>query len=144
MRLAVLASGTGTLLEAILADGLDVVLVVVDRPCRAVEVAEAAGVPVAELLRDSFRKDFDRPAYTERVVAALREADVDLVVVGRDAFRLWVPEAFYVRGVNTRPLGDGTTWVAPALDPARRAAQELVGRPVHIQAMARWFLERIE
>jgi hypothetical protein len=31
--------------------------------------------------------------------------------------------------------------VAPALDPARRAAQELVGRPVNIQAMARWFLE---
>lgn len=68
-------------------------------------------------------------------------SDLDLVLVGPDAFRLWVPEAFYVRGVNTHPLSDRTAWVAPELDPARRAAQTLAGRPVNIQAMARWFLE---
>jgi hypothetical protein len=68
-------------------------------------------------------------------------SDLDMVLVGADAFRLWDPKAFYLRGVNTWPLSDKTPWVAPALDPARRAAQELVGRPVNIQAMARWFLE---
>ena len=105
VRLAVLASGTGTLLEAILADGLEVVLVVVDRPCRAVEVSEAAGVPVAQLLRDSFGKDFHRPAYTERVIAALEDTDVDLVAIagfGTVLSPAFV-EAFSGRVLNTHP-----------------------------------------
>jgi hypothetical protein len=67
-------------------------------------------------------------------------SDLDIVLVGRDALQLWIPDAFYVRWVNTIPLSDETRWVAPGLDPAREAAQALVGRPVHIQAMARWFL----
>jgi hypothetical protein len=67
-------------------------------------------------------------------------SDLDIALVGRDALQLWVPDAFYVRWVNTIPLSDETRWVAPGLDPARAAAQALVGRPVHIQAMARWFL----
>ena len=68
-------------------------------------------------------------------------SDLDLVLVGRDAFKLWTPESFYFPGVNTHPLSDQTPWVAPSLEPARRAAQAMVGRPVNIQAMARWFLE---
>ena len=67
-------------------------------------------------------------------------SDLDIVLVGRDALQLWLPDAFYVRWVNTIPLSDQTRWVAPGLDPAREAAQALVGRPVNIQAMARWFL----
>ena len=50
MGLAVLASGSGTLLEAILAAGLRPLVVVSDRPCRALDVATAAGVP-ARLVR---------------------------------------------------------------------------------------------
>ena len=68
-------------------------------------------------------------------------SDLDIVLVGRDALQLWIPNGFYVRWVNTIPLSDETRWVAPGLDPAREAAQVLVGRPVHIQAMARWFLK---
>ena len=45
MRIGVLASGGGSNLEAILAAGLPVSVVVVDRPCRATELAEQAGVP---------------------------------------------------------------------------------------------------
>jgi hypothetical protein len=67
-------------------------------------------------------------------------SDLDIVLIGRDALQLWLPDAFYVRWVNTIPLSDRTRWVAPGLDPAREAAQSLVGRPVNIQAMARWFL----
>jgi phosphoribosylglycinamide formyltransferase-1 len=134
VRLAVLASGTGTLLEALLADGLDVVLVVVDRPCRAVEVAEAAGVPVAQVLRDSFAEDFDRPAYTERVVAALREADVDLVAIagfGTILSPAFV-EAFPGQVLNTHPsllpAFPGWKAVQAALD----AGAEVTGCTVHV------------
>jgi hypothetical protein len=68
-------------------------------------------------------------------------SDLDLVLIGDDAFRHWVRGAFYLPGVNTIPSSDRTPWVAPELESARRAAQFLVGRPVNIQAMARWFLE---
>jgi phosphoribosylglycinamide formyltransferase-1 len=65
VRLAVLASGSGTILEAILADGLPVVVVVVDRPCRATEIASAAGITAVVVERDSFGADFDRNSYSE-------------------------------------------------------------------------------
>jgi len=68
-------------------------------------------------------------------------SDLDIVLVGPHAFQHWVADAFYLAGVNTVPLSDKNPWVAPGLDPARRAAQALVQRPVNIQAMARWFLE---
>jgi phosphoribosylglycinamide formyltransferase-1 len=134
VRLAVLASGTGTLLEAILADGLDVVLVAVDRPCRAVEVAEAAGVPVAQLLRDSFGKDFDRPAYTERVIAALQEADVDLIAIagfGTILSPAFV-EAFPGQVLNTHPslLPAFPGW--KAVEAALDAGAEVTGCTVHV------------
>lgn len=72
--IVVLASGTGTLLEAILdaADAEDypasVVGVVADRPCRAIEVAQARGIPVAVVAPTSFsdRSRWDR-ALTEAV-----------------------------------------------------------------------------
>jgi len=68
-------------------------------------------------------------------------SDLDLVLLGDDAMALWHPEAFYIPGVNTYPLYDEQRWVAPGLDPARSAAQEVAGRPVAVQAMARWFLD---
>jgi hypothetical protein len=68
-------------------------------------------------------------------------SDLDVVLVGPHVFDCWAPEAIYVGRLNTLPLSEATAWAAPALEPARAAAQALVGRPVHIQAMARWFLE---
>jgi hypothetical protein len=68
-------------------------------------------------------------------------SDLDLVLIGEDAMRSWAPEAFYLPGVNSMPLWDEARWVAPTLDPGRSAAQELAGRPVALQAMAKWFLD---
>ena len=57
MRVGVLASGSGTILEAILAAEVPVDLVVVDRRCRALEIAGDRGVL---LERTDFTKSFDR------------------------------------------------------------------------------------
>jgi phosphoribosylglycinamide formyltransferase-1 len=105
VRLAVLASGSGTILEAILSDGLPVVVVVVDRPCRAIEVGEAAGVPVVIVERDSFGTDFDRAGYSEKVVAALHEHGVDLAVMAGFGTVFAQPffDAFEGRVINTHP-----------------------------------------
>lgn len=105
VRIAVLASGSGTLLEAILADGIDVSLVVVDRPSRAIEVAEAHGVPARLVERTSFGKDFDRAKYTKEVVDVLQEAGIELVVMAGfgTVFAEPIHEAFPNRILNTHP-----------------------------------------
>ncbi len=80
-RVAVLASGTGTILEALLEGGVPVGVVVVDRRCRAEDVAASAGVPSLLVERTEFGPSFDREVYTGRIVAALRTTGVDLVAM---------------------------------------------------------------
>lgn len=81
MRVAVLASGSGTILEAILEAPIAVELVLVDRACGATAVAERHHVAWECIERDRFDAAFDRVAYTERVVKALEAHAVDLVVM---------------------------------------------------------------
>ena len=105
MRIAVLASGSGTLLEAILADQIPVALVVVDRPSRALDVAGAHGVPARLVERTSYGSDFDRVAYTRRVVEVLLGAEIDLVVMAGfgTVFAEPIHEVFEHRILNTHP-----------------------------------------
>ena len=78
MRLAVLASGTGSILDAMVDAGLPVNLVVTDRPCLAVQRAAARGIRATIVGRGSFGDDFDRDAYTRRLVEVLVAADIGL------------------------------------------------------------------
>ena len=105
MRIAVLASGSGTLLEAFVADGIPVALVVVDRPCRATEVAESHRVPAVVVARTSFGADFDRAAYTADVVDVLQRHAIDLVAMAGfgTVFAASIHEAFPHRILNTHP-----------------------------------------
>ncbi|QGG93929.1 phosphoribosylglycinamide formyltransferase [Actinomarinicola tropica] len=133
MRIGVLASGSGTLLEAILADGIPVEVVITDRPCRAVEVAESAGVEAVVVARDSFGADFDRDGYTDRVVAELRARDVELVVMA--GFGTVMPKAaaeFPGRLLNTHPalLPSFKGW--HAVREALAARVKVTGCTVHI------------
>ena len=84
MTLAVLVSGSGTILEAILEAGILVDLVVADRPCRGLEVGEAAGA--ASILLDraehgGFSAEFDRTAYTDDLATLLVDRGVGLVAM---------------------------------------------------------------
>ncbi|MDQ1403946.1 MAG: phosphoribosylglycinamide formyltransferase 1 [Actinomycetota bacterium] len=104
MRIGVLASGSGTILQAILDAGIPVEVVVADRPCAALERAEAAGVPALLVERTDFGKSFDREGYSTEVVEALRKYDVELAVIA--GFGTIVPEAataFPNRILNTHP-----------------------------------------
>ena len=105
MRIAVLASGSGTLLEALLADGIPVALVVVDRPSRALEVASEHGVEARLVERTSYGADFDRVAYTREVVDVLVAADIGLIVMAGfgTVFAEPIHEAFEHRILNTHP-----------------------------------------
>jgi phosphoribosylglycinamide formyltransferase-1 len=78
-RLAVLVSGSGTLLEAMLSEGIAIDLVASDRPCRGLDVAALAGIPAVLVDRKSFGgfgSDFDRDAYSAALADELRHCDL--------------------------------------------------------------------
>src|SRR5262245_714644 len=133
MRIGILASGTGTILQALLDADLPAVVVVVDRPCAATERAERAGVPVEIVERESFGADFDRLAYTHRVVDALERHDVELVAMAGFGTILDKPihDRYPERIVNTHPalLPSFKGW--HAVDDALAAGVKITGVTVH-------------
>ena len=120
MRLGVLASGRGSNLEAILDAGLDVALVVSNRPgVRALEVAGAHGVPTHVLRRSDFE---DAAARDTAIGSALTGAGVELAVLaGWD--QLLRPSYFAA-------FGGRTINVHPSLLPAHGGAG-MMGLEVH-------------
>jgi len=104
VRVGALASGTGSILEAILDAGIAVDLVVSDRRCRALELAEERNVPAELVERTSFGASFDRGAYSDDVVAVLEKHDIDVVLMA--GFGTVIPkavESFPGRMLNTHP-----------------------------------------
>ena len=114
--------------------GLPVSLVLVDRKCRAEQVAGNHGVPCVRIERGDYGPGFERDRYTGLVVDALVAGDVDLVamagfgtVLGAAAF-----DAFPGRILNTHPalLPAFKGWhaVRDALD----AGVDVTGCTVHV------------
>ncbi len=68
------------MLDAIVDAGIAPAVVIADRPCVALDNAGAAGLATELVERTSFAADFDRDAYTSRLVDALKRHDVELVV----------------------------------------------------------------
>lgn len=105
MRVAVLVSGTGSILDALLAADVPVALVLADRRCPALERAERSGVPAVLVARERFDAGFDREAYSARVAEALDAHDIDVVamagfgtILGRAAH-----DRYAGRIINTHP-----------------------------------------
>lgn len=105
MQVGVLASGSGTILRAMLQKGLPIAAVVSDRPCGALEIAADAGIPAVLVARTDFSPNFDRVAYTHEVVDALVAHGVDLVAIAGFGTILSKPfvDAYGGRAVNTHP-----------------------------------------
>ena len=137
MRVGVLASGSGTNLQAMLDHGIPVVVVVADRPCGALDVAREASVAVELLERDDFGPGFDRLAYTHRVVDALGTHGVELVAMAGFGTILEKPihDAFPDRILNTHPalLPAFKGWHAVA--DAFAAGVKITGCTVHIATL---------
>jgi phosphoribosylglycinamide formyltransferase-1 len=129
VRIGVLASGSGTILEAILATDLPVDVVAADRPCRALEVAASAGIPAILIDRATFGgfgSGFDRQAFTRKVTEALVDAGVDVVVMAGFGTVLDRPvhDAFPGRILNTHPA------LLPAF-PGWHAVRDALAAGVH-------------
>ena len=108
MRLAVLVSGSGTILRAMFEAGLPVCVVLSDRPCAGLALAEEHGV-AAELvdrkIYGGFGPAFDRDGFTATVAATLVAHQVDLVAMAGFGTVMTeaVHRAFPDRILNTHP-----------------------------------------
>jgi len=108
VRIGVLVSGSGTILEAIVATDLPVCLVAADRRCRALDVAAAASIRTVLVDRSGFGgfgPAFDREGYTRALVDVLEAAGVDVVVMAGFGTVLDRPvhDAYPGRILNTHP-----------------------------------------
>lgn len=137
IRIAALASGTGTILEALLGAELPIVVVIVDRRCGAEKVAEQAGVPVVLNERTDFSKIFDRDSYTREIVEALDLHGVDVVVMAGFGTVLGakVHERYAGRVLNTHPalLPAFKGW--HAVEAAIEAGVKVTGCTVHLATL---------
>jgi phosphoribosylglycinamide formyltransferase 1 len=108
VRLAVLVSGSGTILRAMFEAGLPVTVVLSDRPCAALALAEEQGA-TAELVDRAayggFGPGFDRDGFTATVAATLVAHQVDLVAMAGFGTVMTeaVHRAFPHRILNTHP-----------------------------------------
>jgi phosphoribosylglycinamide formyltransferase-1 len=137
VKLGVLASGGGTNLAAIVAAGLAITVVIVDRPCAALDVAAGAGIASELVARESFGPDFDRVAYSYRVVDALKRHEIEVVAMAGFGTVLAAPilDAFAGRVLNTHPalLPAFKGWHAVA--DALAAGVAVTGCTVHIATL---------
>jgi phosphoribosylglycinamide formyltransferase-1 len=138
VRVAVLASGSGTILDALCVRGLPVTTVIVDRPCGATDVATRHGVDATPVPRPSFGPDFDRDGYSEEVSAALTAGDVDLVAMAGFGTVLAGPvfDGFAGRILNTHPalLPAFPGW--HAVEAALEHGVKVTGCTVHVATRA--------
>ena len=105
MSLAVLVSGTGSILDAMVAAGLPVALVISDRPCPAIALAADHDIEAVVVRRDSFGSDFDRDAYTVRLTELLVDRGVSVVAMAGFGTILGQPvyDRFAGQILNTHP-----------------------------------------
>jgi len=137
VRVAVLVSGTGSILDAMLGDDVPVALVLADRACRALEIAAAAGVDTELVDRQDFGgygKAFDRWGFTRRVVDVLGAHDIELVAMAGfgTVFASPIFDAFPARILNTHPalLPAFPGW--HAVEDALAAGVPVTGCTVHL------------
>ena len=137
MSLAVLVSGTGSILDAMVAAGLPVALVISDRPCPAIALAADHDIEAVVVRRDSFGSDFDRDAYTVRLTELLVDRGVSVVAMAGFGTILGQPvyDRFAGQILNTHPalLPAFPGW--HAVRDALAHGVSVTGCPVHLATL---------
>jgi phosphoribosylglycinamide formyltransferase 1 len=87
MNIAVMASGKGTTLESLIHYPVPIKLVLADRTCRALELAEQADISAIQVDRRNFgyapgvKDAWDRQGFTGRIAEILKDDQIDLVAM---------------------------------------------------------------
>ncbi len=133
-KLAVLVSGSGTLLDAIVEAGIEVAVVVADRQCLGLEKAKGYGIPVELVYRSDFGKSFDRIGYTDGVINVLQKHNIDLVCMA-GWMTVLSPRMFEVYGgrvTNNHPALLPSFKGAHAVRDALAFGAKVTGCTIHI------------
>ena len=129
-----MVSGSGTLLEAMIENGLPIRVVATDRPCRAQEVTRTHGLDLVVLERTDFSPSFDREAYTDHLVSRLINYDIGLVAMAGFGTILGgsIYQHFPDRVLNTHPalLPKHKGW--HAVSDALSAGDKITGCTIHL------------
>ena len=137
MKLAVLASGSGTIYTAMLEADLPVELLVVDRECAAIEIAAARGVDCEVVERETYGADFDRDGYTKLLTETLLDHQVGLIAMAGFGTILGqaIYDAFEGRVLNTHPslLPAFPGW--HAVEEALEYGVKVTGCTVHVATL---------
>ena len=134
MRIAVLASGSGTILQAMIEASIPIQLVVTDRQCTAETIATHNNITLIRIERNSYGTDFDRDTYTCEVRDALIDYEIDLIAMAGFGTILNKPiyDDFSNRILNTHPslLPSFPGW--HAVEEALEYGVKVTGCTVHI------------
>lgn len=132
-----LVSGSGTILDAIVARGIEVAVVVSDRACGALDRAANAGIATELIERTDFTPSFDRDAYSARVADVLGAHRVNLVVMAGwgTVFSQPMHDRYGGRILNTHPalLPAFPGW--HAVGDALRYGVKVTGCTVHVAGL---------
>ncbi|KJF16247.1 MULTISPECIES: phosphoribosylglycinamide formyltransferase [Acidithrix] len=138
MKIAVLASGSGTILDAMVGCGIDVSLVLVDRPCKAEGLSIDHGIALSSCYRRDFSRSFDRVGYTNDVLFELVANGIELIAMAGYGTILEEPihERYAGRILNTHPslLPAFAGW--HAVSEALKYGVRVTGCTVHLATLA--------
>lgn len=122
------------MLRAILDAGVTVHAVILDRACTAEGLARDAGIECEIVTRESFGPEFDRDAYTARVIDALKRHQIDAIAMAGFGTVLSgsIFEVYPGRILNTHPalLPAFKGW--HAVRDALEAGVKVTGTTVHV------------
>jgi phosphoribosylglycinamide formyltransferase-1 len=136
-----MASGTGSLLRAMIEDGLRIDLVVVDKLCPAFDIAKAAGIPVVLIDRRDYGYEpgigegWDRFLFTLDLATTLNHRRIDLVAMA--GFMTILDQVMFVAFNGyihpaLLPLFPGDNAVGDALAASKRGETKVTGTTIHI------------
>lgn len=141
-KLAVLVSGSGTLLDAIVEAGIGVGVVVADRECLGLEKAEGYGIPTELVDRTNWPiakydpEVFDpaRDEFTKEVVSVLQKHEIDLVCMAgwMTVLTQSMFDAFDGRVTNNHPALLPAFKGAHGVRDALAAGVKVTGCTIHI------------
>ena len=129
-----MASGSGTILQAIIQALIPVELVITDRECLAEKIAADHHIEHIRVERSSYGKDFDRDAFTREIRDTFIEKEIDLIAMAGFGTILSKPiyDVYANRILNTHPslLPSFPGW--HAVEEAIEYGVKVTGCTVHI------------
>ena len=101
-RVAVLVSGKSTQLDEMINVGIEIDLVLADRKCEGLKIAQDADIPTELLWRIVFGPGSNRYGCTTRVIDTLLQYRIDLVVIA--GFMTLLDPIIFIKGYGDRIL----------------------------------------